>query len=729
MCGIVGFVGARADMQEILQGMMDAIAHRGPDGQGQFIEGPAALGQRRLSIIDLEGGKQPMFNEDGSLVCIFNGEIYNFQTLREELIAAGHTFATRSDTEVLLHGYEQWGNQLPGKLRGMFTFVIWDQKTKTMFGARDIFGIKPFYYYNQDGLFLFGSEIKSFLAHPGFKKELNEERLPEYLSIEYIPNEETMFKNVYKLPSGCMFTWENGELTVERYYEIKYHVDDSKSLEEWEKIITDTLAESVTAHQIADVEVGCFLSSGVDSSFVVNEVAKGTPHVKSFSVGYAEEKYSELPYAQEFSKEIGVPSIANKVDAEQFFEANRLIQWYLDEPMPNPAEVPLYFLAQNARKYVKVVLSGEGADELFGGYPMYCQAVHFMDYEHKVPKALRKAAGTVASKLPDFKGKHFLVRGAEEPWQRYMRANYVFLDPAERDRCLKKNYHSPRPEQFFKPYFDKVQGLDEPTQLQWVDMHTWMLYDILLKADRMSMANSLELRVPFLDKKVLEFAETVPVDYRIQGTDTKIVMRHAANKTLPDEWANRPKKGFPVPIRYWLREEKYYNIVKEYFTSDYAAVFFQPDALMKLLRNYMKTCLKTAAKNDMKIRVIGDIEPLDENIKSRIKELEEATVNNGGLNFTIALNYGSRDEMIRAMKKMYHDMENGSRQVSELNEDMFASYLDTAYPGSGSDDPYKRGAETVQLSALAACLLRILFYRCAMAGIYERRADKGNRRI
>ena len=342
MCGIVGFVGARADMQEILQGMMDAIAHRGPDGQGQFIEGPAALGQRRLSIIDLEGGKQPMFNEDGSLVCIFNGEIYNFQTLREELIAAGHTFATRSDTEVLLHGYEQWGNQLPGKLRGMFTFVIWDQKTKTMFGARDIFGIKPFYYYNQDGLFLFGSEIKSFLAHPGFKKELNEERLPEYLSIEYIPNEETMFKNVYKLPSGCMFTWENGELTVERYYEIKYHVDDSKSLEEWEKIITDTFAESVAAHQIADVEVGCFLSSGVDSSFVVNEVAKGTPHVKSFSVGYAEEKYSELPYAQEFSKEIGVPSIANKVDAEQFFEANRLIQWYLDEPMPNPAEVTFW---------------------------------------------------------------------------------------------------------------------------------------------------------------------------------------------------------------------------------------------------------------------------------------------------------------------------------------------------------------------------------------------------
>ena len=587
MCGIVGFVGARADMQEILQGMMDAIAHRGPDGQGQFIEGPAALGQRRLSIIDLEGGKQPMFNEDGSLVCIFNGEIYTFQTLREELTAAGHTFATRSDTEVLLHGYEQWGNQLPGKLRGMFTFVIWDQKTKTMFGARDIFGIKPFYYYNQDGLFLFGSEIKSFLAHPGFKKELNEERLPEYLSIEYIPNEETMFKNVYKLPSGCMFTWENGELTVERYYEIKYHVDDSKSLEEWEKIITDTFAESVAAHQIADVEVGCFLSSGVDSSFVVNEVAKGTPHVKSFSVGYAEEKYSELPYAQEFSKEIGVPSIANKVDAEQFFEANRLIQWYLDEPMPNPAEVPLYFLAQNARKYVKVVLSGEGADELFGGYPMYCQAVHFMDYEHKVPKALRKAAGAVASKLPDFKGKHFLVRGAEEPWQRYMRANYVFLDPAERDRCLKKNYHSPRPEQFFKPYFDKVQGLDEPTQLQWVDMHTWMLYDILLKADRMSMANSLELRVPFLDRKVFELASHIPTKCKVNANQTKIAMRGAAEKTIPAKTADKKKLGFPVPVRAWLRDEQYAGIVRKAFNTPAAEQFFRTKELNAMLDQHI----------------------------------------------------------------------------------------------------------------------------------------------
>ena len=599
MCGITGFARAHHDAEEarrIVKAMADRIVYRGPDGEGYYVDDQVALGHRRLSIIDLEGGKQPMFNEDGSLAVIFNGEIYNFQSLRKELIAAGHTFSTRSDTEVLLHGYEQWGDGLPARLRGMFTFVLWDTRTRTLFGARDIFGIKPFYYYNVDGLFLFGSEIKSFLAHPDFKKELNEQRLPEYLSIEYIPNEETMFQNVYKLPGAHMFTWHAGRLDVRRYYDIRYHIDEAPTLEEWEQRITDTFAESVAAHQIADVEVGCFLSSGVDSSFVVNEVAKGTPHVKSFSVGYTEEQYSELPYAQEFSKEIGVPNISNLVDADQFFEANRVIQWYLDEPMPNPAEVPLYFLAQNARKYVKVVLSGEGADELFGGYPMYCQAVHFMDYEKKVPAPLRKAAGAIAAKLPEFKGKHFLVRGAMQPWQRYMRANYVFASPEERDRYLKKDYHSKRPEEYFKPYFDKVAGLDEPTQLQWVDMHTWMLYDILLKADRMSMANSLELRVPFLDREMLELALSIPQRYRSGKEQTKIALRGAALKQLPDSVAKRKKLGFPVPLNDWLRQDKYAAMVREKFTGPVAEQFFNTAELCRLLDDHVAGRAKNMTK-------------------------------------------------------------------------------------------------------------------------------------
>ena len=585
MCGITGFVCAKHELEEAkktLKAMADLIAHRGPDGEGFYVDGQAALGHRRLSIIDLEGGSQPMFNEDKTLVTVFNGEIYNFMELREQLAAAGHVFATHSDTEVLLHGYEEWGEALPEKLRGMFAFVIWDKANRTLFGARDIFGIKPFYYYQNEDLLLFGSEIKSFLPHPGFVKELNEERLPEYLSIEYIPNAETMFRNVYKLPGAHRFTFKGGKLTVSRYYDIAYHVDHSKTLEDWKKAIADTFAESVRVHQIADVEVGCFLSSGVDSSFVVNEVAKGTPHVKSFSVGYEEEKYSELPYAQAFSKEIGVPSIANKVNADEFFEANQTIQWYLDEPMPNPSEVPLYFLTKNAARYVKVVLSGEGADELFGGYPLYCAAHHFEEYG-KIPRPLRKGAGAVAKALPEFKGRHFLMRGAQEPWQRCMRANYVFASPAERDKYLKKDYHAKAPEEYFKPYFDHVKDLDEPTQLQWVDIHTWMLYDILLKADRMSMANSLELRVPFLDREMLELALSIPVEYRSSKSETKIALRAAALEQLPESVAKRRKLGFPVPLNDWLRQDKYYNMVREKFEGPVAEKFFNVPELLKLL--------------------------------------------------------------------------------------------------------------------------------------------------
>ena len=270
MCGFVGFASAKHNAEEAkktVKAMADLIAHRGPDGEGFYVDDRAALGHRRLSIIDLAGGAQPMFNEDGSLVIVYNGEAYNFMELRGQLIAAGHTFATQSDTEVLLHGYEQWGKDLPAKLRGMFAFVIWDKTTGTLFGARDIFGIKPFYYYqNEQGELLFGSEIKSFLPHPGFKKELNEERLPEYLSIEYIPNEETMFKGVYKLPGAHMFTWRAGSLEIERYYNIAYHIDEGRTLAEWEAAITETFSNSVAAHQIADVEVGCVMSSGVESS-------------------------------------------------------------------------------------------------------------------------------------------------------------------------------------------------------------------------------------------------------------------------------------------------------------------------------------------------------------------------------------------------------------------------------------------------------------------------------
>lgn len=587
MCGFVGFINTNCvtDNETVIQAMGNRILHRGPDDAQHYLDEEISLGFRRLSIIDLEGGRQPILNEDESKVLVFNGEIYNYREIRAELIRAGHLFTTHSDSEVILHGYEEYGKEILNKMRGMFAFVIWDKKEKKMFGARDIFGIKPFYYYRKNGEFLFGSEIKSFLEHPGFQKELNEARIPEYLSYEYLPDEETMFKNVYKLPGAFCFTYQAGKLETERYYDITYKIDETKSLADWEQAITHEFSESVAVHQISDVEVGCFLSSGVDSSYVVKEISKGTKKVKTFSVGYEEEKYSELPYAQDFSREIGVENISNKVSAEEFFGAMPEIQYMMDEPLPNPSEIPLYFLARNARKHVKVVLSGEGADELFGGYPMYLAGGHFEKYSRRVPKPLRKAAGAVAKRLPDFKGKNFLVRGAMEPYQRFMRANYVFQSH-ERQKFLKKPIACKHPETYSKRYFEPVTHLDEPTQLQYADMHTWMVYDILLKADRMSMANSLELRVPFLDKKMLELALQIPTRYRAAGETTKIALRRAALKQLPERTANKKKLGFPVPLNDWLREEKFYTMVKTAFLSGTAEKFFVTPELMKLLDDH-----------------------------------------------------------------------------------------------------------------------------------------------
>lgn len=587
MCGFAGYIHnyGTFDKEEVIHKMADRIKHRGPDDAHYYIDDGIALGFRRLSIIDLEGGRQPILNEDGSLVLLFNGEIYNYQELREELIKAGHVFITKTDSETILHGYEEYGKKILDRLRGMFAFIIWNKNTKELFGARDIFGIKPFYYYKKGKEFMFGSEIKSFLSHPNFEKELDEDMIPLYLSYEYSPDERTIFKNVFKLPGAHCFTYKNGELKVERYYKIEYKIEDDKSLEYWEDAITKEFTESVSMHQIADVEVGCFLSSGVDSSYVVKEISKGTKKVKTFSVGYEEEKYSELPYAQDFSNVIGVPNIANKVSADEFFDAVPEIQYYMDEPLPNPSEIPLYFLAKNARRYVKVVLSGEGADELFGGYPMYLAGGHFDHYSHKVSRPVRKVLGTVAKHCPNFKGKNFLVRGAMEPYQRFMRANYVFQS-AERQKFLKRPIASKVPEEYSKRYFDEVSNLDEPTQLQYVDMHTWMIYDILLKADRMSMANSLELRVPFLDKKMLELSTRIPSRYRAANETTKIALRGAAIKQLPERTANKKKLGFPVPLNDWLREDKYYNKVKAAFQSDIAEKFFVTSELMKLLDDH-----------------------------------------------------------------------------------------------------------------------------------------------
>ncbi|MBQ5755023.1 MAG: asparagine synthase (glutamine-hydrolyzing), partial [Oscillospiraceae bacterium] len=326
MCGIVGFSDRRTqeEKQPILKGMMERIAHRGPDGTGDFFDEGIALGQVRLSIIDLEGGKQPMFNEDGSLVVVFNGEIYNFQSLKAELEQKGHIFATRSDTEVLLHGYEEWGRELMLHLRGMFAFAIWDKKEKSLFCARDHFGIKPLYYYKNGGTLLFGSEIKSFLEHPDFKKELNESQLELYLTYQYSPGENTFFKGVKKLLPAHWMEWKNGELTVQRYWEPSFEPQSSRSLESWEKAIEAAMKESVAAHKISDVEVGSFLSSGVDSSYMACLAQVD----KTFTVGFANKQYDETHYAKEFSEHIGVKNYSYSITPEEYWANLGKIQYH-----------------------------------------------------------------------------------------------------------------------------------------------------------------------------------------------------------------------------------------------------------------------------------------------------------------------------------------------------------------------------------------------------------------
>ncbi len=581
MCGFVGFTNKINNADDVIKKMSDSIKHRGPDSEGFYVDSDIALGFRRLSIIDLDMGSQPLFNEDKSKVLIFNGEIYNYRELREQLLAFGHVFETHTDSEVLLHGYEQWGKDMLNKLRGMFAFVIWDKNTKELFGARDFFGIKPMYYANMNGTFMFGSEIKSFLLHPDFTKELNETALENYLTFQYSPCVETFFKGVYKLLPAHYFTYKDGKLTTERYWDINFNADEKPDLDEWTDRISDTFKNSVEAHKIADVEVGSFLSSGVDSSYVA-AVANVD---KTFTVGFGEdEKYNEIGYAKEFSKYIGKENISKVITPEEYWGNFPLIQYHMDEPLADPAAVALYFVCRLASERVKVVLSGEGADEIFGGYNIYKEPDD-MAFYNAIPRPIRKIIGVVASKLPAKRGVNFLIRRSKDLEERFIGNAYIFSEK-ERKELLSIKTDAPKAMDITKPFYDKVKDKDNVTKMQYLDLNMWMTGDILLKADKMSMANSLELRVPFLDKHIMALAERIPKRYRVTKENTKFAMRKAALRACPPLTANKKKLGFPVPIRVWLREDEYYNVVKTAFTSDNAKKFFNTDRLVALLDDH-----------------------------------------------------------------------------------------------------------------------------------------------
>ena len=582
MCGFVGFTNAIDNSNKVLGEMMDKIRHRGPDSEGRYIDECIAMGFRRLSIIDItDSGNQPIFNEDKSKVLFFNGEIYNYREIRKELEEKGHKFTTHTDSETLIHGYEEFGEKLLDRLRGMFAFVIWDKEKKELFGARDFFGIKPFYYATMNGTFMFGSEIKSFLVHPAFVKELNTTALENYLTFQYSPTNETFFRNVYKLPPAHCFKYKDGKLDIKRYWDVHFNADEKPDMDMWVDRISDTFKNSVEAHKIADVEVGSFLSSGVDSSYAAS-VANVD---KTFTVGFGEdEKYNEIGWAKEFSKYIGKENISKVISPEEYWDNIKKIQYHMDEPLADPSCIALYFVCNTAAQYVKVVLSGEGADEIFGGYNIYKEPLGSHAYK-SLPKFIRKGIGSVAEKLPPKRGVNFLVRNGKELEERFIGNAYMF-SPRDRKKLLKITTNAPDPTAITAPFYAKVKDKDDITKMQYRDLHLWMAGDILLKADKMSMANSLELRVPFLDKEVMALAEQIPWQYRVSTENTKLAMRKAALRAAPPKTANKKKLGFPVPIRVWLREEKYYNIVKNAFTSPAAEQFFNTDMLVKLLDDH-----------------------------------------------------------------------------------------------------------------------------------------------
>ena len=580
MCGFCGYINKKE--KKYINKMNDAIVHRGPDDESYYKDDFIAMGFRRLSIIDLKSGRQPMTNEDESMVITFNGEIYNFKEIKKDLVKKGHIFKTNSDTEVILHGYEEYKEKILSKLRGMFAFVIWDKNTQTLFGARDHFGQKPFYYCKMNETFMYASEIKSMLYHPDFKKEVNKEALKPYLTFQTSVLEETFFKNVYKLKPGHYFIYDynKDDLTIKEYYNINFRPIPQNFNDLVEKI-DETITKSIDYHIISDVPVGAYLSGGIDSSYVVSYLKPD----KTFSVGFDYKDFNEVPMAKDLSDILKIQNKSELINSDDFFESIDKVQYYADEPTANLSAVPLYFLSKLAAKDVKVVLSGEGADELFGGYTSYDEDIKLKKYR-KLPFFIRRFIKILVSPFPSFHGKNFLTKGGSKIEEYYVGNAFIF-DNKEANKVLSEKYKSNITYQdITKPYYDKVKDKDDLTKMQYLDMYFWLPNDILLKADKMSMANSLELRVPILDKEVFALAKTIPTNYKLSHNTTKYILRKAASKRIPEEWYKRRKKGFPVPIIKWFREEKYYNIVKEIFNEDFTKEFFNQELLLKMLDDH-----------------------------------------------------------------------------------------------------------------------------------------------
>lgn len=585
MCGIAGIIHPLGGSTEALDEMLNRIIHRGPDDSGTFVDADVALGMRRLSIIDVAGGKQPISSKDGSLIIVFNGEIYNFKELREGLVARGHTFKTNTDTEVILHLYEERGEDAVRELRGMFTFFIYDMKKGKVLAARDPFGIKPLYYLMRgDAVVAMASEIKSLLALPEYKKEINEEAIFHYLSFQYNPLHETFFKQIYRVPPATYLVIDakTGRKTETTYWDMSFDqntgMDEAVATKELERILTD----SVRHHLISDVPLGAFLSGGIDSALIVGAIRKVHPtgELKTFTIGSKE--INEFAEAREQSDALHTMHTEIVLDPDEYFATLPRIAWHFDEPVADPSAIALYFLAREASKHVKVVLSGEGADELFGGYGIYREPYSFAKFE-RIPSFLRKPILLLARLPLHMRGMNFLRRYQKTLEERYIGNAYIFSTEEARSIWRGKPY----PRMNLGPLYDTARNWSDPTRMQYVDIHNWLPGDILAKADKMTMAHSLELRVPFLDREVAAFAGTIPDNLKYKdGTaqNAKYLLRKAAKEFVPPTTQKRRKLGFPIPLAEWLctRTDWQEKLIQHPFIAER----FNTEAIKKLIAEH-----------------------------------------------------------------------------------------------------------------------------------------------
>ncbi|MGN6608440.1 MAG: asparagine synthase (glutamine-hydrolyzing) [Jatrophihabitans sp.] len=586
MCGLIGFLsadGAAAAVAPEIEGSLVSMRHRGPDEGGVWHDDDAAIGFRRLSIIDIDHSHQPLPWLDGRYQLIFNGEIYNYLELRERLTRDfGTTFVTDGDGEAIVAGYHHLGPKIVRELRGMFAFLIWDSHERVLFGARDWFGIKPLFTMTDERGTFFSSEKKSLLdvAAPGGAVDTT--ALQHYLTLQYVPEPASMHRAIRRVESGTWFTMRPGEsLTTHRYFHPDFAIRKVDEPEKLYREIAEALEDSVEKHMRADVTVGSFLSGGIDSTAVAALAKRHNPKLLTFTTGFEREGYSEIDVAAESAAAIGVEHITKVVSAQEMMDTLPLIVWYLDDPVADPALVPLYFIAREARKHVKVVLSGEGADELFGGYTIYREPISLRAFE-RVPRPLRRGLGRLSERIPEGRrGKDLLRRGSIGIEERYY-GNARIFRPEEMQHLLKTYDPSVSYMDVTRKLYEQTTHLDDSTRMQYVDLFTWLRGDILVKADKMTMANSLELRVPFLDTEVFAVGSSIPTNEKITKETTKYALRRALESIVPPHVLHRAKLGFPVPIRHWLKDTMY-DWARDIIVSSQADAFISKDEALRLL--------------------------------------------------------------------------------------------------------------------------------------------------